>query len=57
MPTCTQVSAELPEQVEMPVFQGELDLVKLQRTADLMQWHGITGDRLDVAGLVAEAVR
>lgn len=41
----------------MPVLQGEVDLEKLQRTADLMQRHGITGDRLDVAGLVAEAVR
>ncbi|MFI7579345.1 ABC transporter substrate-binding protein [Kocuria kalidii] len=57
VPTYTQVSAELAQDVEMPVFQGGLDLEKLQRTADLMQQHGITGDRLDVADLVAEPVR
>lgn len=57
VPTYTQVSAELTEEVEMPVFQGELDLEKLQRTADLMEQHGITGGRLDVADLVAEPVR
>ncbi|MEX5234546.1 hypothetical protein [Kocuria arenosa] len=51
------MSAELADEVGMPVLQGEVDLEKLQRTADLMQRHGITGDRLDVAGLVAEAVR
>ncbi|WP_426119782.1 hypothetical protein [Kocuria sp. LHG3120] len=28
-----------------------------QRTADLMQRHGITGDRLEVSDLVAEPVR
>lgn len=41
----------------MPVFQGEPDLEKLQRTAGLVQQHGITGGELDVAGLVAEPVR
>lgn len=57
VPTYTQVSAELTEQVEMPVFQGALDLERLQRTADLMQQHGITGDRLEVPDLVADPVR
>jgi NitT/TauT family transport system substrate-binding protein len=41
----------------MPVFQGALDLERLQRIADLMQRHGITGDRLEVSDLVAEPVR
>ena len=57
VPTYTQVSAELTQEVELPVFQGALDLEKLQQTADLMQQHGITGGELDVAGLVAEPVR
>ncbi|MFI7482511.1 ABC transporter substrate-binding protein [Kocuria sp. M1R5S2] len=57
VPTFTQVSAETVEQVELPVYAGELDLERLQRTADLMQQYGITGGELEVSDLVAEPVR
>lgn len=49
VPTCTQVGAELTEEAGMPVLLGELLLGNLQRTADLLQQHGITGDRPAVA--------
>lgn len=57
VPTYTQVSPEIAEQIEMPEFQGELDIERLQQTADLMEQYEITGEAPDVAELVAEPVQ
>jgi hypothetical protein len=54
VPTFTKVTADVVEAVEMPHFQGELDVAQLQKTADLMLKYKITDSELDVQSLVAE---
>jgi len=54
VPTFTKVGADVVGAIEMPQFQGELDVEALQKTADLMLKYQITDSELDVQSLVAE---
>jgi ABC-type nitrate/sulfonate/bicarbonate transport system substrate-binding protein len=54
VPTFTKVTADVVKAVEMPRFQGDLDVEQLQKTADLMSEHGIIDSKLDIQSLLAE---
>ncbi|WP_313823399.1 ABC transporter substrate-binding protein [Citricoccus sp.] len=50
VPEFTTVTAEVVEEIELPVFSAELDLEKLQQGADLMLEYDLIDEALDVQG-------
>lgn len=54
VPTFTKVTTGVVETIEMPKFNGELDIPQLQKTADLMLQYEIIDSGIDVQPLVGE---
>ncbi|VXB92167.1 ABC transporter substrate-binding protein [Citricoccus sp. K5] len=50
VPEFTTVTAEVVQEIELPVFSAELDLEKLQQGADLMLEYDLIDEALDVQG-------
>jgi ABC-type nitrate/sulfonate/bicarbonate transport system substrate-binding protein len=53
VPTFTQVTAEVVEQVAMPEWAAEADQEQLQKMSDLMLQYGILSEDFDVSGTIA----
>lgn len=52
VPTFTKVTPEVVAKIEMPRFDGELDVAKLTKTAELMHEYGIIDKPLDLSTLL-----
>jgi ABC-type nitrate/sulfonate/bicarbonate transport system substrate-binding protein len=53
VPTFTQVTAEVVEQVAMPEWEADADQEQLQKMSDLMLQYGILSEEFDVEELIA----
>ncbi|MFC5929441.1 ABC transporter substrate-binding protein [Cryobacterium melibiosiphilum] len=54
VPTFTKVPVAVVEQMELPVFESDLNLERLQQTADLLKKYEITKTSVDVNSLVVK---
>lgn len=54
VPTFTKVPAAVVEKIEIPQFQGDLEVEKLQKTADLMLKYKIIDSKMDVKSLLTD---
>lgn len=54
VPTFTKVPVDVVEKIQMPNFEGELDVEGLQYEADLMLKYKLTDKKLDIPALIAE---